>query len=138
MRGNTRWTSDEKLATSKLDDDVKNQHGVARGTDQTPRQLADEPTLNSPRATTTSCEQSSRAYLNTNKNWTAHDFRNDTKESDPMEVGLHEQRQRQRQEQRQRQRQRQRQKQGQGQRQRQRQRHSSKKQGQEQRQKDEA
>ena len=54
-----------------------------RGTDQTPRQLANsqqfESNYNKLRA-------SIQAYLNTNKIWTAHDFRNDMVESDLMEV----------------------------------------------------
>ena len=58
MRGNTRWTSRRNWRRQKLDDGCENQCGSARGTDQTPRQLAG--TLNSSRATTASCEQSSK------------------------------------------------------------------------------
>ena len=74
----------EKLATSKLDDDVK--ISVVLG--EAPTKLRDNLLVN--------CQQFEsnhnkfraiiQAYLNSNKSSTANDFRNDTKESDPMEV----------------------------------------------------
>ena len=74
----------EKLATSKLDDDVN--ISVVLG--EAPTKLRDSLLVN--------CQQFEsnhnkfraiiQAYLNSNKSWTANDFRNDTKESDPMEV----------------------------------------------------
>ena len=74
----------EKLATSKLDDDVK----ISVMLGEAPTKLRDNLLMN--------CQQFEsnhnkfraiiQAYLNSNKSWTANDFRNDTKESDPMEV----------------------------------------------------
>ena len=74
----------EKLATSKLDDDVK----ISEVLREAPTKLRDNLLVNSQQfeSNYNKLRAIIQAYLNTNMNWTAHDFRNDTKESDPMEV----------------------------------------------------
>ena len=74
----------EKLATSKLDDDV-NISVVLR---EAPTKLRENLLVN-PQQFESNCNMLQaiiQAYLNPNKSWTANDFRNDTKESDPMDV----------------------------------------------------
>ena len=51
-----------------------------------PTKLRDNLLLNSQQIDYNTLRAIIQAYLNTNKNWTAHDFRNDTVESDPMKV----------------------------------------------------
>ena len=74
----------EKLATSKLDDDV-NISVVLR---EARTKLRDNLLVNSQQfeINYNKLRAIIQAYLNTNKFSTAHDFRNNTKESDPMEV----------------------------------------------------
>ena len=74
----------EKLATSKLDDDVK----ISVVLREAPTKLRDNLQVNSQHfeSNYNKLRAIVQAYLNTNMNWTAHDFRNDTKESDPIEV----------------------------------------------------
>ena len=74
----------EKLATSKPDDDLK----ISVVLREAPTKLRDNLLVNSQQFET-NCNKLRaiiQAYLNTNKNWTADDFRNVTKESDPMEL----------------------------------------------------
>ena len=86
MRGKT-WEHQvdvhEKLETSKLDDDVK--MSVVR---ETLTELRDYLLVNSQQLENNynMLRAIIRAYLNTNKCWIANDFRNDMKESDPMEI----------------------------------------------------
>ena len=89
----------EKLATSKLDDDVK----ISEVLREAPTKLRDNLLVNSQQfeSNYNKLRAIIQAYLNTNMNWTAHDFRNDTKGSDPMEDDCIRQRQRQEQGQRQ-------------------------------------
>ena len=74
----------EELATSKLDGDVK----ISGALREAPTKLRDNLLVNSQQFESyyRKFRAIVQAYLNTNKNWTASDFRNDTKESDPMEV----------------------------------------------------
>ena len=74
----------EKLATSKLDDHVK----ISVELREAPTKLRDNLLVNSQQfeSNYNKLRAIIQAYLNTNKNWTEHDFRNDTKESDPMEL----------------------------------------------------
>ena len=76
----------EKLATSKLDDDVK----ISVVLREAPTKLRDNLLVNSQQFES-NCNKLRaiiQAYLNTNKNWTAHDFRNYTKESDPNATAM--------------------------------------------------
>ena len=74
----------EELATSKLDGDVK----ISVALREAPTKLRDNLLVNSQQFESNYSKFRAiiQAYLNTNKNWTASDFRSDTKESDPMEV----------------------------------------------------
>ena len=77
-----RWVDVyEKLATSKLDDDVK----ISVVLREAPTKLRDNLLVNSRQfeSNYNKLRATIQTYLSTNKNWTAHDF-NDTKESDPM------------------------------------------------------
>ena len=89
----------EKLATSKLDDDVK----ISMVLREAPTKLRDHLLVNSQQFESdyNKLRAIIQAYMNTNISWIANDFRNDMKESDPMEK---KQRQRQRHRQWQRQR----------------------------------
>ena len=74
----------EKLATSKLDDDVK----ISVVLRKAPTKLRDNLLVNSQQfeSNYNKLRAIIQAYLNSNKRWTANDFRNDSKESDPMDV----------------------------------------------------
>ena len=74
----------EKLATSKLDDDVK----ISVVLRKAPTKLRDNLLVNSQQfeSNYNKLRAIIQACLNSNKSWTAHDFRNDSKESDPMDV----------------------------------------------------
>ena len=74
----------EELATSKLDGDVK----ISVALREAPTKLRDNLLVISQQFESNYSKFRAiiQAYLNTNKNWTASDFRSDTKESDPMEV----------------------------------------------------
>ena len=83
-RGNIRWDVYEKLVASTLDDDVK----IIVVLREKPTKLRGNLLVNSQQF---DCSYNKlraiiQAYLNSKKSWTANDFRNDTKESDPMEV----------------------------------------------------
>ena len=74
----------EKLATSKLEDDEK----ISVVLREAPTRLRDNFLVNS-QLFESNCYKLRaiiQAYLNSNKSWTANDFGNDAKESDPMEV----------------------------------------------------
>ena len=68
----------EKLATSELDNDVK----ISVVLREAPTKLRDNLLVNSHQFESNYIRLRAiiQAYLNTNKNWTAHDFRKDTKE----------------------------------------------------------
>ena len=74
----------EELATSKLDDDVK----ISVALREAPTKLLDNVLVYSQQFESNYSKFRAiiQAHLNTNKNWTASDFRSGTKESDPMEV----------------------------------------------------
>ena len=74
----------EKLATSKLDDDVK----ISVVLREAPTKLRDNLLVNTQQfeSNYNMLRAIMQAYLNSNESWTANDFRNDTKESDPMDV----------------------------------------------------
>ena len=74
----------EKLETSKLDDDVK----ISVVLREAPTELRDNLPVNSPQfeSTYNKLRLIIQAYLNSNNSWIANDFRNDTKELDPMEA----------------------------------------------------
>ena len=68
----------KKLATSKLDDDVK----ISVVLRETPTKLRDHMLVNS-KYFESNCNilrAIIQAFLNSNKSWIANDFRNDTKE----------------------------------------------------------
>ena len=67
----------EKLATSKLDDDVK----ISVVLREAPTKLRDNLLVNSQQfeSNYNKLRAIIEAYLNSNKSWTANDFRNDTK-----------------------------------------------------------
>ena len=74
----------EKLVTSKLYDDVE----ISMVLREAPTKLRDNLLVNSQQFES-DCKKLRaiiQAYLNSNKSWIANDFRNDTKESDLMEV----------------------------------------------------
>ena len=70
--------------TSKLDDDVK----ISVVLREAPTKLRDNLLVNSQQfeSNDNKLRATIQAYLNSNKIWTANDFRNDARESDPMEV----------------------------------------------------
>ena len=70
----------EKLATSKLDDGVK----ISVVLREAPTKLRDNSLVNSQQFE--SNYNKWRAIIELQQSWPANDFRNDTKESDPMEV----------------------------------------------------
>ena len=74
----------EKLATLKLDDDVK----ISVVLREAPTKLRDNLLVNSQQLESNYNEfrATIHAYLNPNTSWIANDSGNDTKESDPMEV----------------------------------------------------
>ena len=73
----------KKLATSKLDDDVK----ISVVLREAPTRLRDNLLVDSQQFDSDNNKLRAiiQAYLNSNKSWTANNFRN-TMESDPMEV----------------------------------------------------
>ena len=74
----------EKLATSKLEDDVK----ISVVLREAPTKLRDNLLLKSQQFESdyNKLRAIIKAYLNSNKSWIANDFKNDTKKSDPMAV----------------------------------------------------
>ena len=74
----------EKLATSKLNHDLK----IIVVLREAPTKLRDKLPVTSQqlKSNFNKLREFIQAYLNSTKSWTANDFRNGTKESDPMEV----------------------------------------------------
>ena len=74
----------DKLATSKLDDDVK----ISVVLREAPTKLRDNLLVHSQQFDSyhNKLRATIQAYLNSNKSWTANAFRNDTKVSDPMDA----------------------------------------------------
>ena len=84
MRGNTRWTSTRNWRRQSQIDYVK----ISVVLREAPTKLRDNLLVNSQQfeSNYNKLRAIFQGYLNSNKSWTANDFRNDTKESDPMEV----------------------------------------------------
>ena len=84
-RGNIRWTSTRNSLRQSLDDDVK----ISVVLREAPTKLRDNLLVNSRQSESNynMVRVIVQACLNSNKSSIANDFRNNTKESDPMEVG---------------------------------------------------